>query len=189
MSRAKIFVLALILASGYLLSAVTFVLGWNQGRAPLQVLLAQLSESYAKGKRLAAERAISDLQAAQARGDALATELLNQQTHIDQLKTEARRAIPQVTSRRPCLGPAALRVLDSAPGLDVAGLPPAASGAAAEGGPVATDTDIGGWAVDAGAAHDICRARLDALIDWHAPAPATAPTPALPQRGREQESL
>lgn len=179
---------ALMFAGLLMMGAGCAGLGWQLGRAPLKVQLAQLSESYAKGKRLAAERAMSDLQAAQARGDALATGLLNQQTHIDQLKTEARRAIPQVTSRRPCLGPAALRVLDSAPGLDVAGLPPAAGGAAAEGGPVALDSDIAGWAVDAGAAHEVCRARLDALIDWHAPAPQMAPTPALPQWGREQES-
>lgn len=151
---------------------------WELGRAPLkvqlaqkQVLLAQLAESAAKRKRLAAEKAVSDLQAAQARGDALSAGLLNQQATIDQLKTEARRAIPQVTSGRPCLGPAALRVLDSTPGLDVAGLPPAASGAAAEGGPVATDTDIGGWAVDAGAAYETCRARLATLIDFYPPEP------------------
>ena len=159
-------------------------MGWNLGRAPLEVelaqqkvFLAQLSESYAKGKRLAAEQAVSDLQAAQARGDALTTGLLHQQATIDQLTTEARRAIPQVTTGRPCLGPAALRVLDGAPGLDVAGLPPAAGGAAAEGGPVATDTDIAGWAVDAGAAHETCRVRFDALIDWHSPVPVLKPAP------------
>jgi prophage endopeptidase len=177
MSRVKIFVLVLCLALGCLMSAGAFVLGWNQGRAPLKVLLAELSASYAKGKRLAAERAISDLQAAQARSDALSAGLLHQQATIDQLKTEARRAIPQVTTGRPCLGPAALRVLDGAPGLDVAGLPPAAGGAAAEGGPVATDTDIAGWAVDAGAAYEVCRARFDALIDWHSPVPVLNPAP------------
>lgn len=145
-------------------------LGWQTGRAPLKVQLAQQAQAYATEKQNLTVAAVELLTAAQARGDALSTGLLNQQATIDQLKTEARRAIPQVTTGRPCLGPAALRVLDNAPGLDVAGLPPAAGGAAAEGGPVATDTDIGGWAVDAGAAHETCRARLSALIDWH-PAP------------------
>ena len=145
--------------------------GWELGRAPLKVQLTQLSESYAMGKRLAAERAVSDLQAAQARGDALATGLLKQQATIDQLTTEARRAIPQVTFQRPCLGPAALRLLDSAPGLDVAGLSPATGSAPAADERTATDTDVAGWAVDAGAAHEVCRARLAALIDWHAHIP------------------
>lgn len=148
--------------------------GWQAGRAPLKVQLAQQSADHAAKKRQAAEQAAITLQAAQARGDALTTGLLNQQTKIDQLTTEARRAIPQVTTGRPCLGPAALRLLDSAPGLDVAGLPPATGGAAAAGGPVATDTDIAGWTVDAGAAFGVCRARLDALIDWHAPVPELA---------------
>jgi len=145
--------------------------GWEVGRAPLQVQLAQQSATHAAEKRKAAEQAASTLQAAQARGDALSTGLLNQQTTIDQLKTEARRAIPQVTTGKPCLGPAALRVLDSAPGLDVAGLSPATGGAAAEGGPVATDADIAGWVVDAGAQYEVCRARFGALIDWYAAAP------------------
>jgi prophage endopeptidase len=165
MSRMKICLLVLGLV---LMSAGAAVLGWSLGRAPLQVQLAQQTADHASEKRLAAEKATSDLQAAQARGDALSTGLLNQQARIDQLTMEARRAIPQVTTGRPCLGPAALRVLDSAPGLDVAGLPPAAGGAAAEGGPIATDTDIAGWAVDAGAAYEVCRARFGALIDWHA---------------------
>ena len=144
-------------------------LGWNLGRAPLQVQLARQIESHASEKQRAAEQAAAALQAAQDRGDALTAGLLNQQTRIDQLKTEARRAIPQVTTGRTCLDQRALRVLDSAPGLAVAGLPPATSGAAAADGRIATDTDIAGWAVDAGGYYATCRARLDALIDWHAP--------------------
>ena len=144
---------------------------WEMGRAPLKVQLAQQAQAYATEKQNLTEAAVTMLAAAQTRGDALTTGLLNQQATIDQLKTEARRAIPQVTSGRPCLGPAALRVLDNAPGLDVAGLPPAASGASAEDGRIATDTDIAGWAVDAGGQYAICRARLGTLIDFYPPAP------------------
>ena len=143
---------------------------YELGRAPLQVQLARQAQTHASEKQRAAEKSATALQAAQDRGDALTTGLLNQQTRIDQLTTEARRAIPQVTTGRPCLGLPALRVLNSAPGLAVAGLPPAASGPAAESERIATDTDIAGWAVDAGAQHESCRARLAALIDWHAPA-------------------
>lgn len=147
------------------------VLGWQAGRAPLQAQLARQSEAHASEKRQLAEQAAQTLQAAQARGDALTTGLLTQQTQIDQLKTEKRDAIRQVTTGKPCLSAAALRVLDNAPGLDVAGLPPATGGAAAAGARIATDTDLAGWAVDAGAGFSVCRARLDALIDWHAAAP------------------
>ena len=145
--------------------------GYELGRAPLKVQLAQQAKAYATEKQHLAEAAATLLAEAQARGDALTTGLLTQQTQIDQLKTEARRAIPLLTTGKPCLSAAALRVLDNAPGLDVAGLPPATGGAAAAGARIATDTDIGGWAVDAGAGFSVCRARLDALIDWHAAAP------------------
>ena len=144
---------------------------YELGRAPLQVQLARQAQTHASEKQRAAEQATAALQAAQNRGDALTTGLLNQQTRIDQLKTEARRAIPQVTTGRPCLGLPALRVLDSAPGLAVAGLPPATGGAAAAGARVATDTDLAGWTVDAGAYYAICRARLGTLIDFYPPAP------------------
>lgn len=146
-------------------------LGWEVGRAPLKVQLAQQSAAHATEKKLLAEHAAQTLQDAQVRGDALTTGLLNQQTHIDQLTTEARRAIPQVTAGKPCLGPAALRLLDSAPGLSVNGLPPATGGAVAADGRIATDTDIAGWSLDAGAQYEVCRARLDALIDFYPPVP------------------
>lgn len=146
-------------------------LGWAMGRAPLQVQLARLSAEHAAEKQQLAQNAFETLQAAQARGDALSAGLLTQQTKIDQLKTEARRAITQATTGKPCLNAPALRLLDSAPGLRIAGLSPATGGAAAAGEPVATDTNIAVWIVDAGAAFEGCRTRLDALIDWHAPKP------------------
>lgn len=160
--------------TAWALLAACFVSGaglsWQAGRAPLLAQLAQQAQAHATEKQHQAEAAAAILAAAQVRGNALTARLLNQQAHIDQLTTEARRAIPQVTSGRPCLGLAALRLLDSAPGLAVAGLPPAAGSAAAEGGPLALDSDIARWAIDAGAAYEVCRARFDALSDWHAAA-------------------
>lgn len=111
--------------------------------------------------------ALVQLQAAQARGDALSAGLLAQQTRIDALKKESRRALSEATSGRPCLDAAALRVLDAAPGIDV--MPAPAGDAAATDERFASDTDIGLWAAEAGAHFETCRARLDALIDWHAP--------------------
>ena len=153
-------------------------LGWQLGRAPLQVQLAQQSSAHAGEQAQRALNTVAILQIAQSRGDALTQELLTQQTQINQLKTEARRAITQATTGKPCLDGTALRLLNTAPGLAVAGVPQAASGPAAAGELVASDTDIAGWAVDTGAAFGICRARLDALIDWHTP-PPTGPSGAL----------
>ena len=129
------------------------------------------------------QAATNQLTAEQARGDALTTALLASQTQIDQLSQEAHRGIKTETTGRACLGSGALRVLNSAPGLRTelapasgavatGGAPaPAAddAGSAASdgGGEFATDTQVGDWAIDAGAQYEVCRTRLDKLIDWH----------------------
>lgn len=140
--------------------------GWTVGRAPLQVQLANQTTEHAAEKQQLAEHAAKTLQEAQARGDVLSAGLLTQQTQIDQLKTEKRDAIAQATTGKPCLNGPALRLLNSAPGLSVRDLPPAAGGAVAAGEPIATDTDVAGWIIDTDAQFEVCRARLDALIGW-----------------------
>ena len=147
--------------------AMSGMAGWNLGRSPLQVQLAKLSADHAAEKQQLAQHAFEALQAAQTRGDALSTGLLTQQTQINQLKTQARHAITQATTGKPCLNAPALRLLDRAPGIDIRGLPPAPGRAVAAGESFASDTDIAVWIVDAGAAFEVCRARLDALIGWH----------------------
>lgn len=155
-------------------------LGWIVGRAPLQVQLANLKTTHATEKAQLAKHAAKTLQEAQARGDGLSADLLTRQAQIDQLKTEKRDAIKQATTGRPCLDGPALRLLHGAPGLGVGDLPPATGGPAAAGEPAgaagddapawySSDTQVAAWIVDAGAAFEVCRARLDALIDWHAP--------------------
>lgn len=141
---------------------------------------SQHSDASWLAKQAVQERAARDaLQAAQAKGDALSTGLLVLASQIDQLKQESHRAITQATTGRTCLDSAALRVLKRAPGITT--VPEATSSAAAAGEPTdatggdnswgpnsySTDTQVATWAVDAGAAFEICRTRLDALIDWH----------------------
>jgi N-acetylglutamate synthase/N-acetylornithine aminotransferase len=144
-------------------------------------------------KQAAQQReALANLEAAQARGDVLSAGLLAQQTQIDQLKQEARHAITQATTGRTCFDAAALRVLDRTPGVSL--VPAPASSTAATGGAAAgaggdastastpgavisTDTQVALWVVDAAAAFEVCRTRLDSLIDWHASSLPTGHTP------------
>lgn len=159
--------------------------GWTLGRTPLLVQVADQQRQYARERLTAMERAAEVLQTANDRGDQLVVALELRQADINQLAREKRDAINKVTTGRACLGESALRLLNSAPGLSVRGLAPATGIAAAAGAQAApdtvisTDTDIAIWAVDAGAQYEVCRARLDALIDWHLqPAPpATTETP------------
>lgn len=142
--------------------------GWLLGRMPLRAQLATLKAAHAQQLGAQASAAAQALQMAQTRGDALSAGLLQQQTRIDQLKVEKSRAITQATTGSTCLRQPALRLLSTAPGLTVAGLPPAAGGAAADSATTATDTHLTGWAIATGAAYETCRARLAALIEWHA---------------------
>lgn len=124
-----------------------------------------------------AQAAAQTLAAEQARGDALSSGLLVLQGQIDQLRQEAQRAIVTKTTGRACFDSAALGVLQRAPGIAL--VPQAASGTvAAHGGAAsaadaapayASDTQVASWAIDAAALYETCRARLDALIDWHQP--------------------
>jgi prophage endopeptidase len=129
------------------------------------------------------EAARKQLEAEQARGDALTTGLINQQNKINQLTQESQDAIKTATTGRACLGSAAIRVLNAAPGMSTKLT--STSGAVAANGPIAapaddagsaapdngdefaTDTQIGSWAIDAAAQYETCRTRLDKLIDWH----------------------
>lgn len=129
------------------------------------------------------EVAKKQLEAEQLRGDALTTGLITQQNEIFQLTQEAQRGIKTATTGRACLGSAAIRVLNSAPGMSTQ-LAPASGAAAAHGATVApadnagsaapdsgdefaTDTQVGEWAIDATAQYETCRSRLDKLIDWY----------------------
>lgn len=164
-------------------------LGWSTGRAPLLTELANQDNAHTREKLRTFERTAEVLQDAQDRGDALYSTLAARLAEIDQLTKEKHHAIANVTTGRACLGGPALRLLSTAPGLSVSGLAQAPGGAAATDaaaatdtdntGIVSTDSDIAGWAIDAGAQFEVCRARLDALIDWYLK-PTTPTSPAAP---------
>lgn len=146
--------------------------------ARYEARIATTATTHATEKQHAAEAATLQLTTAQTRGDALTTALLAAEAARATLLQEKRHAVAQNTTGRPCLGEPALRLLNSAPGLYVSGLPSpttAASSAAAAGERIATDTDITGWAIDAGAQYGVCKDRLDALIDFLTPSPVNKP--------------
>lgn len=140
-------------------------------------------------QRAAADRdALARLQAATARGDQLTLDLHTQLVVNAALKDQIDAEIATVTHGRPCLDPAALRLLDRA--AQSAAVPAAPRRAAAAGAaqpaahpaqpapdaarrvaeqPAASDTDVARWAADAYTRYAECAARLDAVIRWHRP--------------------
>lgn len=170
--------------------AVGFLAGAVVGRAPLHTDLAELRTTHSESLRLAQQAAAKHLQDAQTRSDTLSTALAETLTQTATLEQEKTHALRLAATGRLCLDSRALSVLNTSPGLRVAGLdgvPPTQPGLAqahATAGPdthpqpgapdapktpglIATDADIGAWSIGAGAQYETCRARLDALIDWH----------------------
>jgi len=167
------------------------LLGAWLGRAPLHTALAELRANHTDTLRLAQQAGAKRVQDAQERSDTLALQLSDTLTQTETLKQEKTHALRAAAAGRVCLDARTLGVLNTSPGLSVAGfdgVPTAQPGLVAAGaafgsdsyptesagapGLVATDADIGTWAIGAGAAYEACRQRLDALIDWHA-----GPTP------------
>lgn len=159
---------------------------WQVGRAPLLVDLAELRESHTESLRLSQQAAAKRLQDAQTRSDVLALQLGQTLTANNTLSQEKTHALRAAAAGRVCFSDRVLGVLHGSPGLRVSGfggVPAPGSAAAAAGaaaatdphpatpagapGLVATDADIGAWSIGAGALYEACRARLDALIDWH----------------------
>lgn len=141
--------------------------GYSLGRAPLLVQLSDLKQAHAEAERLTANAAARTLSLAQARSDTLTVQLASQQQQVFNLQRAAHASLQQTLFGRHCLSADAVRVLngtDDSAGID---MPQTSSSTAAARGTFATDADVGHWAIDARSQHEQCRARLDALIDWH----------------------
>lgn len=167
-----------IAVSCVLLASLSGVVGWQLGRLPVLAQLADLRTTHAETARLAARSAANTLQQAQQRGDVLTDALAQRQAQIDQLHQDKRHALTRVTTGRPCLSSAAVRLLNAEQADDPAdygapGVPQATGSPDADHATTATDADVGGWAIAARAQYNTCRARLAALIDWHGPPPST----------------
>lgn len=148
--------------------------------------LGTLHQQHAEQRAAADRDALARLQAATQRGDRLTLDLHTQLIVNAALKDQIDAEIATITHGRPCLDPAALRLLDRA--AQPAAVPAAPRRAAAAGAaqpaahppqpapdaarrgveqPAASDTDVTRWAADAYTRYAECAARLGALIDWH----------------------
>ncbi len=151
-----------------LIMAVVAIVGLTMVETEHEREQAQQQQKHLQDQLAQQQRATQTLQAAQQRGDDLTRQLAQAQAQITQLSESQRHAITRVTAGRACLGAAAVSLLNQptdvpAPSADTA----AASSVADASGPAATDADVMGWAIAAREQYDTCRARLDALIDWH----------------------
>lgn len=127
-----------------------------------------LKRTHAEAEAAAAAAALERLRQAQARGDELAQQLAAAETTLQTQAEEASREIARLTTGRRCLDGAVVRLLNApSQGIRLGAVPPAAGQPAAADGAAASDTDVAQWARVCRTGYDTCRARLDALIDYH----------------------
>jgi prophage endopeptidase len=126
-------------------------------------------------RKVSAARAddIETLKLSQQHGDALTRQLQVTESTLTKKQKELHDAIRTQTTGRACLSGRTVSLLNNAGTAHASSdLPTPATGTAAADGATASDTayasdqDIADWAANARTQHDICRARLDKLIDF-----------------------
>ena len=182
----------LLVATGA--SGLSLLAKLNATQAKLERADAQAHAATQQASQLRSQIEADD--AARLWGDELTRRLARSDRALAAARKERDDAIALSTTGLRCLGPDAVRVFDGAPGLRVRGVPAPAGGAAATGGRAAaavgehaaaapptdqsvtlrappleaTDSQVLAWALNTGAMYEACRARLQALIDFHRPA-------------------
>lgn len=127
--------------------------------------LAELRNTQANAAKAEAEANVKALKDAKGLGDTLTTELNAYMAANTELIKERDDALRQTTTGRPCLGAGTVRMLNSGSGSRDGLSHPTGQPAGADAA-FATDTDVATWINDAQGQYDICRARLDKLIDF-----------------------
>ena len=102
------------------------------------------------------------------RANVLSQKLATRETEIVYRTKEVIKYVPQVTSNRPCLSSAAVRMLNHRPDKPAVPETPSKPVAESPAEPAATDTDVAYWIADANGQYEICAARVNALIDFFA---------------------
>jgi len=147
--------------------------GWQQirieqGRAALAGLKATFNDEKQQASEAANQRIIRAVQ----RADTLTVALENSEQHLTLLKKEKDREIKRLTSGNVCLNAATVRLLNhqaTDAGSGTAPMPAPLSQPVTTDVAIATDTDVAEYINTAQEQYNVCRARLDALIDWHLP--------------------
>jgi hypothetical protein len=147
--------------------------GWQQIRIEQdRADLAGMKATFADEKQQASEAANQRFIKAVQRADTLTVALEDSEQHLTLLKKEKDREIKRLTSGNVCLNAATVRLLNhqaTGAGSGTAPMPTPISQPVTEDAAIATDTDVAEYINTAQSQYNVCRARLDALIDWHLP--------------------
>ena len=142
-------------------AALLFAAGWTVEGWRKNAEIARIERVHAEERARDAGEAAAELQAAVARGNALAGRASAAESARDAALKETSDALRKTTTGKPCLSGAAVRLLNNT-GLKPPLPEPAGQSAGADAA-AATDTDVALWAAYARRSYDTCRGRIDAL--------------------------
>lgn len=147
-------------------AALIFFAGWAVEGWRKDAEIDRLHAAYSDERARAASEAAADLKAAVTRSNELAARASAAESARDLALEETRDALRKVTTGRPCLNAAAVRLLNESAGFKAADLPATPGQPAGADAAFATDTDIALWAAHARRSYDTCRGRVDALREF-----------------------
>lgn len=128
--------------------------------------IATMERDQAQAEADARSADVETLKLSKLHGDALTLRLQATESTLSKREKELRNAIASKTTGRACLSGDVVRLLNGTATDNATDLPAPAPVAAAADGPAATDTDVAQWISYAKGQYEVCRARLNALIDW-----------------------
>lgn len=147
-------------------AALIFFAGWQVEGWRKDAEIARIELAHAKESADAARAAAEVITAALKHGNELAARAAAAESARDLALEETRNALRKVTSGRPCLAAAAVRLLNDAAGIKPPAVPGAAGEPAGADAAFASDTDVALWAAFARRSYDTCRGRIDALAKF-----------------------
>ena len=151
--------------------------------------IAEIQSHHAQAQAAATQAALERLLAARRRGDLLEARIATSEAALQNQTEEKEDAIRRLTVGRPCLDGAAVRVLNSSPGLKPSAVSEATGQPLSADAAFATDTDVGVWAAGAWRQYDTCRGRLQAVADFFGTDTSAATSGMTPNAATSQEPI
>ncbi len=148
-------------------AALLFAAGWQVEGWRKDAEIERIERAHAEQRARDAVAAADEIRAAVRRGDELAARVAAAESTRDTALQETQDALRRVTTGRPCLGGAAVRLLNESAGLRPAGVPAPAGQPAGADAAAASDTDVAQWAASCVRHYDTCRGRLAAIAEFH----------------------
>jgi len=153
-----------------IICVLVFVMGaglsWVYSANHYEAQISRINEAYAQAQSKADLAALERLQKAQALGDQLSGELSKTEAKLHKKEKELSNEIARNADGIVCLNSRLVGLLN-APQTGAGHLPQSAISLDAAHGAIATDTDVAGWINSAQKQYEVCRVRLNALIDFN----------------------